>query len=239
MSNSKYSVLFMRDDTDVRKYRLAPFWLKFFFICVFLLMVTTGTSIWFGAEFFERNNALEAQKGELQMQMGEMSVRLERLSNMEKILQKYDSKKVISLLSSGSAPTPAPVAKPVPVAKQIDLNKIFSFADAREVRVQNLQMRVKQRELTTSFEINNMVTARALSGIITLSLYTRAGEPVVVKTNINDLKFQIQRFKRIRTSFSLPERVKVDDVFGLRLEIKNLQGKVLFRETYPLYSILS
>ena len=28
MSDPKYSVLFMRDDTDVKRYRVSPFWLK-------------------------------------------------------------------------------------------------------------------------------------------------------------------------------------------------------------------
>ncbi|KAB1442917.1 hypothetical protein [Pseudodesulfovibrio senegalensis] len=232
MSNSKYSVLFMRDDTDVKRYRLSPFWLRLFFFSQIFMLLCAGGGMYMGLRGWWQNAELLAQKKNLEQRLVDAEVRLERLGNMEKILQSYDPKELQALLSSASEETP--VNQP-----SLDLRKIFSRVDTRQVGVENLQARISGSKASVSFELNNMQTTKSMAGVVDFAFVKKNGEEVTIKTNKNDLTFQIQRFKRIRTSFIMPNGVKKEDVFGIRLEIRDNDGTVIFSETYPLYNILA
>lgn len=232
MSNSKYSVLFMRDDTDVKRYRLSPFWLRLFFFAQIFMLLCASAGIYMGLHGWWHNAELLSQKKNLEQRLVDAEVRLERLGNMEKILQSYDPKELQALLSS--ATEEKDVKKP-----SLDLRKIFSKVDTQQVGVENLLARMAGTKVTVSFELNNMQTTKSMSGVVDFVFVKKSGDEVAIKTNKNDLTFQIQRFKRIHTSFIMPDGVKKDDVFGLRLEIKDNDGTVVFSETYPLYNILA
>lgn len=233
MTNSKYSVLFMRDDTDVKRYRLSPFWLRlFFFSQVFLLLCAAG-GMYMGMRGWWQNAELLSQKKNLEQRLVDAEVRLERLSNMEKILQSYDPKELQSLLTSATTEQ----KEEAPPA--INLKKVFTRVDLRLVGVENLQTRFTNSKGTVSFELNNLQTSKSMAGVVDFVFIKKDGSTQTVKTNKNDLTFQIQRFKRIRTSFIMPSGLKKEDIFGLRLEIKDNDGKVVFTETYPLYNILA
>ncbi|MUM77938.1 hypothetical protein GKC30_09860 [Pseudodesulfovibrio sp. F-1] len=234
MSNSKYSVLFMRDDRDVTRYRVSPFWLKMFiFVQIFLLLCATG-GIFMGVRGVKRNVDLRTENKSLEQRLVDAEVRLERLGNMEKILQSYDPAELQSLLAAATSELEREKE-----GEAVDLNRIFTRVDTQMVSVENLQARVASRKMTVSFDLNNLQSARAAAGQATLALVKKDGGTLMAKTNASDLGFQIQRFKRIQTTFSLPDGVEQKDVFGLRLEIKGSDGEVVFAETYPLYHILA
>jgi DNA-binding transcriptional regulator LsrR (DeoR family) len=161
-------------------------------------------------------------------------VRLERLGNMEKILQSYDPAELQSLLSAATTEVEQEKEQ-----EAVDLNRIFTRVDTQIVGVENLQARISSRKMTVSFELNNLQSARAVVGQAALSFVKKDGSVATAKTNSNDLSFQIQRFKRIQTAFLLPDGVEQKDLFGLRLEIKGKDGDVIFAETYPFYHILA
>lgn len=235
MSDSKYSVLFMRDDTDVKRYRLSPFWLRLFlFSQIFLLLCASG-GMYMGLRGWWQNAELLAQKKKLEQRLVDAEVRLERLGNMEKILQSYDPKELQALLTSATNQTEVEEKK----QPEIDLKKIFIRVNTRQVGVENLQARVAGAKVSLSFELNNMQTAKSMAGVVDITFVKKDGTEVKLATNKDDLTFQIQRFKRIRTSFTMPDGLKMDDVFGLRLGIRDNDGKVIFTETYPLYNILA
>ncbi|MGE4424292.1 MAG: hypothetical protein AB7D39_18480 [Pseudodesulfovibrio sp.] len=235
MSDSKYSVLFMRDDRDVTRYRLSPFWLKMFvFSQVFLLLCAAG-GIYMGVRGFRINAALHSQKKDLEQRLVDAEVRLERLGNMEKILESYDPAELQSLLS---AATTEAEQQPEP-REDINLNKIFTRTDTRQVGVENMQAKLTGRKLTVSFELNNLQASKSMAGQADFIYLTKSGQSEDAETNKDDLAFQIQRFKRIRTTFLLPEGMERKDLFGLRLEIKGKDGDVIFAETYPFYHILA
>ncbi|MEZ7197664.1 hypothetical protein [Pseudodesulfovibrio karagichevae] len=235
MSDSKYSVLFMRDDRDVTRYRLSPFWLKMFvFSQVFLLLCAAG-GIYMGVRGFRINAALHNQKKDLEQRLVDAEVRLERLGNMEKILESYDPAELQSLLS---AATTEAEQQPEP-REDINLNKIFTRTDTRQVGVENMQAKLTGRKLTVTFELNNLQASKSMAGQADFIYLTKGGRSEDAETNKDDLSFQIQRFKRIRTTFLLPEGMDRKDLFGLRLEIKGKDGDVIFAETYPFYHILA
>ena len=235
MSDSKYSVLFMRDDRNVTRYRVSPFWLKMFiFVQVFLGVCAAG-GIYMGVHWFRINSTLEAEKKGLEQRLVAAEVRLERLGNMEKILESYDPAELQSLLTAATAEVEQQQEE-----VKIDLSKIFVRTDDRVVGVENLQADIANRKFSVSFELNNLQASRqTVVGQASLSLLRTDGTPVTIKYKASDLTFQIQRFKRMRTNFVLPDGLKQEDLFGLRLEIKGRNGDVFFAETYPLYNILA
>ncbi|MBC15721.1 conserved protein of unknown function [Pseudodesulfovibrio profundus] len=234
MSNSKYSVLFMRDDRDVTRYRISPFWLKIFvFSQVFLLLCAAG-GIYMGVRGFKLNNRLQVENKGLEQRLVDAEVRLERLGNMEKILQSYDPAELQSLLSAATSDV-----EQAPEPVEIDLNKVFTRVDTQQVGVENLQAKISGRKVSISFELNNLQASKAVTGTIDVKVVKKDGSTSVPEVKKSDLSFQIQRFKRIKTTFLLPEGVEQKDLFGLRLEIKSKGGEIFFAETYPIYHIRS
>ena len=222
MSNAKYSVLFMRDDRDVTRYRVSPFWLKMFvFSQIFLLLCAAG-GIYMGVRGFKINNELRGENKSLEQRLVDAEVRLERLGNMEKILQSYDPAELQSLLSAATTEV-----EKAPEPEKVDLNKIFTRVDTQQVGVENLQARLTGRKMSISFELNNLQASKAVVGTSDLKLVMKDGSPVPLGP------------KRIKTTFQLPNGVTQKELFGLRLEIKGKGGDVFFAETYPLYHILS
>jgi len=234
MSDSKYSVLFMRDDRDVTRYRVSPFWLRMFvFSQIFLLLCAAG-GIYMGIRGFGINSALKKENKALEQRLVDAEVRLERLGNMEKILESYDPTELQSLLSAATTEVEQQEARP-----EIDLNKIFIRTDTRQVGVENMQAKLVGKKLTITFELNNLQASKSMAGQGDFAFVTKDGTAVAAKTNKGDLSFQIQRFKRIQTTFLLPDGKTRKDLFGLRLEIKGKNGDVIFAETYPFYHILA
>ena len=234
MSDSKYSVLFMRDDRDVTRYRVSPFWLKMFiFTQVFLLLCAAG-GIYMGVRGLKINVNLREANKDLEQRLVDAEVRLERLSNMEKILQSYDPAELQSLLSAATTEVERKVEQ-----AEVNLNQIFTHVDTQQVSVENLQAELEGQKLSVSFELNNLQAAKSVVGQADFSFVTKAGRTLDAKTNKRDLSFQIQRFKRIQTSFLLPDGMERKDLFGLRLVIKGNDGDVLFAETYPLAHIIA
>ena len=235
MSDSKYSVLFMRDDRDVTRYRVSPFWLRMFVISqIFLLLCAVG-GIYMGVRGFGINSALHTENKNLEQRLVDAEVRLERLGNMEKILESYDPTELQSLLSAATTE----VEEQKDVRPEVDLNKIFIRTNTRQVGVENMQARLSGSKLTVTFELNNLEASKSMAGQADFIFLTKAGTALTAKTNKGDLSFQIQRFKRMETNFPLPEGSDKKDLFALRLIIKGKDGDVIFAETYPLYHILA
>lgn len=234
MSDSKYSVLFMRDDRDVTRYRVSPFWLKMF-ICtqVFLFLCAAG-GIYMGVRGFKINSTLHTENKGLEQRLVDAEVRLERLGNMEKILQSYDPAELQSLLSSATSEVEQQVEQ-----EKVDLNKVFIRVNTGQVGVENLRVKLDMRKISVSFELNNLRASTAVVGQASLSFVKKDGSPLEARYKKGDLSFQIQRFKRIATSFILPDGVEEKELFGLRLEIEGKDGDIIYAETYPFYHIVS
>lgn len=230
MSNLKYSVLFMRDDTDVRRYRVSPFWLKAFFYFQGFLLLFSILGITVGVTFWSGNAALRAERKALELRLTETQVKLERLSNMEKMFEANEPK---GPQPPAKAAPAAPAEPPAPKLPPVNLRALFEKVNTSQVTVENYQARLAGDEITVNFELNN-TQSNTLSGTAEIQLIRNDGQVAPVETNKADLSFQIQRFKHIRTSFALPKGLDRRDVFGLRLEVKGSDGKTIFSEIYPL-----
>jgi len=226
---AKFNVLMMRDDSPVRRYRLSPGWLKTAIFALLFLVLLAGGGGWAGYTFWQKNRDLRAEKGTMERQLRDANMELERLQNIDKILKSNDPEDMQSLLGSMSAESP----RPAPTRPPLDLRRLFTRVDLQQVSVDNLQAKYTGNGLQVIFNLNNLLNA-TLSGDAVLTLITTEGKELQVKLNRNDLSFQIQRFKQIRTVLPMPPKHDKDSLFGLRLKIANPKGQTIFSETYPL-----
>lgn len=236
MASPKYSMLLMRDDSQVRRFRLSRIWLKAFIYIEILLVALALASFFAGYRFWLESHKLRVDNRNLQISLTEARVKLERLENVEQIIKSNDPDELHALIGSVSVPVePAPVTQP-----NLDLNEIFTHVDLQQANVANFQAKLQGDKLQVRFDLNNLVADSTLSGTVHLSLITRAGKLVEPKTNVEDLSFSIQRFKRIRTVLSVPGGLMGNDLFGIRINIRRVDdGTMIFSETFPLSQILS
>ena len=235
MASSKYSLLLMRDDSQVRRFRLSKFWLKGFIYAEIFLMVLALAGFFTGYRFWLESHKLRVDNRNLQITLTEARVKLERLENVEQILQSSDPDELHALIGSVSVETEAPQ-----VQNSIDLNEIFTHVDLQQAKVDNFQAKLQGDKMQVRFDLNNLVAYSTLSGMLNLAIVTRNGQLVQLKTTAEDLNFSIQRFKRVRTVFSIPAGIKGNELFGIRLNIRRSDnGTMVFSETFPLSQVLS
>ncbi len=227
MSDPKYSVLFMRDDTDVKRYRVSPFWLKALAWCLggLLLMALLGLAI--GIYGWRSTATLKAERRDLETRLNESVVELERIKNLQKMAE----------AEAKEAPAQAGKAKgnadAGPRAHPVSLKELLGRAKSSQLSVDNVQFRSAGAEVAASLEITNL-TNNTLTGAADIAFIRNDGQAVPAKVSKPDLAFQIQRFKHVKTAFPLPEGADRQDIFALRLEIKGADGTTLYRDTYPL-----
>ncbi len=121
----------------------------------------------------------------------------------------------------------------------MDLNKLLFYKNLMRAGVENVKVRKSGDSLALSFDLNNLQTASALSGLATVELIENNGKGVQIKANRNDMSFHIQRFKVVRTRFGLPSGKSLKDVYGIRLMITTKKGELIFSEVYPLSRVLN
>ncbi|NJB68041.1 hypothetical protein GGQ74_001714 [Desulfobaculum xiamenense] len=236
MSNAKYNVLMMRDNSPVRRYRVSPAWLRAGIYLLLLLLAVAGGGGWAGFTFWTQNMRLSDDLASTQRELRDARIELERLRNIDNILKSNDPEDLQSLLGTVSQ---SEKAEEKPTAPPVDLRKLFRRVDMQQVRVDNLQAKVEGEHVNITFNLNNLIATGSITGSAELTLLTADGREVQPKVNRDDLVFQIQRFKQIATAFDLPEDTPIAKVFGVRLGIKNSSGQTLFSETYPLSYIRS
>jgi len=235
VSDGKFNVIFMRDNSPVRRYRVSPAVIKFAaYSLVLLVLLACGGAV-AGYTFWRENAALRQDTTGLERQLREANMELERLQNVDKILKSNDPEELQTLLGSMSPPSAHKSLKDEksPPAPPIDLKKIFERVDTRQASVENLSLKLSGNSLSLSFNLNNLLGSEMLSGVARVALVLADGAVVPVPVKEADVSFQIQRFKQISTTIALPKDVASDRIFGMRLMLKNPQGQTIFSETYP------
>ncbi len=257
MGNSKkYTVLLMRDDTQVRRLRFSPFWLKLFGCALFFLAVVAGVGSWGTYYFWQKERALSADLVRLERHNSDLSIKLERLQNMETLIGASENTPLAPVLDTGPG-TADPIDKTAPggaplhdlpalvdvegnatlpanatAPEEILAGNATAPEGALPVRLENINLRVhssKTLRLSVSF-VNT--SGKAVRGYAALSLITAGGaQPVTIPAE--DLDFQMARLKRATTTFPLPEGVSMDDVQAVRIAVFVNEVEVL-SEDVPL-----
>lgn len=222
MKNTSYSVLFMRDDTDVKSFRVSPRRLKLLLWLLGGLGVFVAIALIVGLKSFVGYRVLLSERRVLESNLADAQVAVERLGNIEKIQKSLGGGKETA--SGHNAADKSPAAA----------QRAFTKVDRGVITVENFRGTISGASLTTSFDLNNKASG-ASSGDIRLLLLRNDGSLVELEpASPSDLTYQIQRFKRISASTHVPEGLTRREALGLRVEIKNSDGEVILGETYAL-----
>ncbi|MGE4555627.1 MAG: hypothetical protein AB7D07_02285 [Desulfovibrionaceae bacterium] len=122
MDKGKLTLLFIRDDSTVRRFRLRPFWLKLAAYLFGCMVVLTAISSYGAYRFWTKYSKLLAVHNQLEIRHHEMQVKLERLANLEKLRQAQGMVgKSANQTAEVGGPAPKPEAKPAakPVAPHV------------------------------------------------------------------------------------------------------------------------
>ncbi|WCB46321.1 hypothetical protein [Nitratidesulfovibrio vulgaris] len=101
-----YSLLLMRDDGNVRRLRVSPLALRLLVTTLFIVPALAVLGIWAAATFWKGNTALVDANRDLTREIKEMRVELERLSNLEILLEREDPVRLHALVAPRKTPAP-------------------------------------------------------------------------------------------------------------------------------------
>ncbi len=223
--DASYSVLFMRDDTDVKSFRVSPRRLRTLVWTGGVLGVLLLVALVLGAHAFLGYSSVLAEKRALELKLADAQVERERSGNIE-MMQK-------ALGEKGGKGAGDDKAQPAQSASGGHSGRIFVRQNTGGIAVENVRASVAGNTVHASFDLNNRA-GEPLSGEVHLLLLKTDGALQELDWPAQDLTFQIQRFKRIATSAKLPEGAARRDALGLRMEITNSSGELLFGETFAL-----
>lgn len=99
-----YSVLFMRDDCGVIRFRLSGFWIKALVFLLALLLIGASLGGWGAYYFWNKHEIVKLELRELETVLSENRRHLERLANLEKILESNDPARIHTAMSSVAGP---------------------------------------------------------------------------------------------------------------------------------------
>lgn len=224
---ANYSVLFMRDDTDVRSFRVSPKRLRT------LLWIGGGLGVFaligliIGMQSFVGYRLLLNQKRELEIKLADAQLTQERAGNigmMQKALGGKDPAADKTAATQPAAQNGSPAANPA---------RAFAKVNSGAITVENMRTQVSGGNISTNFDLNNRAGS-PLSGEVELLLLRNNGSLTPLEAPSADLTFQIQRFKHITVAAKLPDGVSRREVLGLRVEIKTSEGETILGETYSL-----
>jgi hypothetical protein len=232
----RYNVIFMRDDTPVRSFRLSPLWLKLLFIFFLLLIIVSMTGVYWSFVFFQEKKQ-EAGLYQLKVESFEqMKKELNRLQNVEKILENYNEHELRSFLVNHQQEQ-REQAQEVSSA-DVDLRVILDSVDKNIVGVSNVRISFVQNRMRVQLEVNNMQGKGPVSGAISLYLIKNNGDILNLDLEESDLRYSITRFRTMDNTFDLPESLDHESIFGLRVTAKNDENYVVYTRVFPVSSIL-
>lgn len=230
--DDKLNLIIMRDDSRVRRYRVRVSWFKLFLYAQVILLTAAVLGAYGGFSYWIKNMALAQANAGLEEKLLEAQIQLERLQNVEKILQSNDSDEIQGLFSTVSRGMQDTAPQP------LDLQDIFVAKDLQMAGVNNLQVRKAGEGLRLSFELNNLADG-TLTGETSVFFIARDASILQARGEENELSFEIQRFRRVSSMLHFPPGLAMEDVFAMRLVIENSEGESLFIQTYPLANILT
>ncbi|MFA7171558.1 MAG: hypothetical protein WC180_06215 [Candidatus Paceibacterota bacterium] len=233
MNTSKFSIIFMRDDSDVRRMRVTPLFLKVLFFLEILLVICACTGGYFGAHFWLVNKSLNADVRAYKHTIQQKVIELDRLHNMEKLIKSDNKELMSSLMASAKAQKNNSAHE-----KTINLRKILQKIDKQVFVVTNVQFSMKKQDANLSFDVNKKNENNdLLKGIVHIHLITSSGKVIPIEIP-QSLDFEIRRMKQFHQKINVPNSLKINELFAIRISIINSSGEMVFSESYPFYSIL-
>jgi hypothetical protein len=238
MKRDKYNVIFMRDRTSIKSFRLSPFWIKFFISFFLLLFLVSIAGTYCSIVFFQEKMELSRLYGQKAEALHGAQKELERMENINNMIKSSKEDELRSFLRA----QPGPIARQEPEqadeVPEIDLRDIFEPVDLDIVGISNVQARFTQNGMRVQLEVNNMGAEDTVSGQVFLLLVGNDGLVTDPQSIEGSLYYKISHFKQIDITFELPEGMEQDSLFALRIDARDDEGTLVYSDSFPLAGIL-
>ena len=279
--NTSYSILFLRDDSSVVRFRLKPFWINFLTVVFFLFSGASGAAGYAAHYYWKRYNVLKHENRTIEARYEESARKLAAYTGVEMLKESTalprSSMAGVSALTAngnangahgqngngqatGSGPPTAPhaapsaasagqsgasqgqetgktqaVAEPAPgnstgaaagvsqgFPSQEQTGSPSGTADSEHpALVSEVVVRPDgSKNFSLAFDLSNRDQQLTLNGRVELAVGTKSGaRHEITQVNRNALRFIINRYKRVNTSFTLPTDLKPEDITELLLTV--------------------
>ncbi len=229
----KYSILLLKDNAGVRRFRVHSSLLLCVAVLLGALFAVAACGGYAGYIFWQHNGKLIAENTTLQKNIRDLTIDLKRLENVEKILNANDPEELQALLDT-TAGKDAPRLSP-----PIDLSTLLHVVDMQMVKVNNVSASLQgKQEIQLQFDLNSQTADRMLQGSITVALISKQGQtqPATV-SNPEEMSYSISRYKKVTANLQIPPPMSVEDIYALAITI-SANGDTVFHDTIPLHSLL-
>ncbi len=244
-SQETVDILVMRGAGRVRRYHLRPLWLRAVWLVPLCLLVLLAAALAVIKHQYAALGAETQRAKTMRAELDTVGERLLRLENIEKILRSKDTTELETLLASVNPDNPdwwkpaAPHRKETPEPKERenqkpDLSKLLARVDGNQAGVDNLRAKIEGRKFHINFDLSNLSPQSNLTGRGEVALVGNDTTLYPLKADKDDLTFQIQRFKQVAATMSLPAKCDPKDIYGFKLTVLDPAGKTVFSQVYPL-----
>jgi cell division protein FtsL len=234
MSDKKFSVLVMRDDSSVRRMRFHPFIFKTGIYFLILLVFCAVVSLYAGIHFWKQNRFLSSEMKQMQRTLTAQQMELKRLRNIELLLEEDNNEDMTSIVVASGEKQANQTEEP-----PINLKKILGSIDKRILIANNVQVRLARESMNITFDINklNQDDKEIIKGDVKLHLVSINGDLHRLDSE-KEMFFELRRMKQYRVRVAIPDSYSKDDIFGIRITINHPQHEPVFSETFPLSDVL-
>ncbi len=229
----EYNVILMRDTSTLLRFRISTWWLQVGAIILALVLLSGVAGGAFGLYQFSRNISLQSENQQLKSGLRQAELKLNRLANVADIMDSYDQEELQSMSTTVMSKSGSGLMVPV------DLSEIFAKEDMQIISVDNVQVKYMGENLRFSYDVNNLQTSGTVAGEASFSLITRDGISIDLPHAANEFGFEIARFKPIKLLLTIPGGLDKNDIFAIRMRIKQETGTTIFSQTFPLSHVLS
>lgn len=245
-SQNKFNLLLIHDDGRAFKFRISGRTMQFGIVASLVLILGGICGIWFGSVLWQENRKLNRIERNLQQEMAELNVQVERLQNMELLYKRSKSQTAETYPIAVISPEPIaadedddlpPDTHPetIHVMQRPDImaNPDLSEINTKAVRVVNMSVRISSERTLISMDLHND-TQSQLSGNAVFSFISENGDHMPL--SYEDQYFRISRFKKVVATTTLPATGGNISNAALLVEIKSSDGTLMFRKLYPFTS---
>lgn len=228
VDNVKYNVLFMRDDSRVRSFRISNRWLSLIVYgsVVLMILAIAGAAMTF--KYWRLAHTLDDSVNEMRLAVDRKDVELERLLNLNKIMQ-AEMTALISThkrISPVTVPAVSQAAIPEPVGSETPKVEV---SQPGKVQIEGFRLAHSGNHLNLTYTIKNLSKDKIAGRI---NFYVAGSDGKFAKVDVNgDKSYNIKFSKQARTDIATSGK---DGVRQIRIEVVDDHNRVLLSQNYGL-----
>lgn len=237
------SIILMRDNGPRKNYHLRRktfLGLLLFFTLSPLLGAFLAWGCW---HLWTRAEFLAEKNSRLELELADTSAKLDRLENLESLLQESAVpgrdiilRRLAARSSQSAAAAPQEAAEPGPqAADEGPGHEEFPAIDSGRIQVSNVQARaMRGNTLRIGLDLRNPENEQIISGIVRATLLTADGQRVALQFEPADAgAFRISRFKRAVLVSRVERKLSLIDA-SVILEVAGQDGDELYRNIFAV-----